>query len=108
MGGGHHRNRLARNIDPVIQAAFVDGREMHTDELGPPMPNIDKDAARARAFHLGIDRASDDVAWGERSPGIVSAHELAPVLVHELPAFAPHGLADEKRTRLRMIQTRGV
>ena len=64
----YDRDRLLRHIDPVTQAGFVNVRETFLQKFSRLMGDIEINALRAGAFHLGIDRPGHDIARRERSP----------------------------------------
>ena len=60
------------------------------------MSDVEVNALFAAAFHLGIDRAGDNVARGEFLLGVVELHEAAAAGVDEDAALAAHGFGDEE------------
>ena len=96
MRSRDHRNRLLRHIDPETETGFVNVRETLFQELGRPVCDIEENALRARAFDLRINRPGHDIARGERTLGMISAHEILPAAIAQDSPLPAHGLGDEK------------
>jgi hypothetical protein len=79
MGRRDHGNRLLGDIDPELQAAGTDGREVLDDEIGRTIGDIEVDALGAQALHLVVNGAGHDVARRELGAGIEAWHEALAV-----------------------------
>ena len=88
MRGRDHRDRLFRHVDPETQAGFVNVRETLPQELGRLVRDIEKDALRARALDLRVDRAGHDVPRRERTLRVISLHEILAAAVAQNSALA--------------------
>ncbi len=104
----HHRKRLLRHVEPKLQAVRVNVREPFLHKLGVLVRDVQHHAFRARFLHLGVDGAGHDVARGEVGHGMIAFHERFAVLAPQNAALPAHGLADQKRFGLRMIQAGGM
>ena len=102
--GGHHGDRLARQVDAQLEAAGVDRREALAQEVRWAMGDVEQDVLGAAGLHLVVDRARDDVARGQVAARVVALHERAPVERPEDAAFAPDRLADQEAFRGGVVQ----
>src|SRR5581483_947234 len=100
------RDRLARRVDPVLPAAREDRREALLEEVARAVRDVEQDGGEAVELHLGVDRARDDVAWRELGALVVALHERRAIRALQDAALAAHGLADQERLRLRVIEAR--
>ncbi|KTC40123.1 hypothetical protein AO269_19995 [Pseudomonas putida] len=60
---GHHGNALAGDIDAEFQATLVHRREVTAHEVRRLVADVQVYAFGARALHLVVDGARDDIAW---------------------------------------------
>ena len=98
------RNQVLRHVDPELHALVVDVRESRHQVGAALLADVEEHAVVARPLHLGVNRASHDVARRERAARIVLLHELLAVLVDKHRALAAHRLGDEEPLRLRMVE----
>src|SRR5260221_11046884 len=97
VGGRHHRNWLLRNVESISHAGLINVREPFDYELRGPMTDVQEHIIGAALFHFAIDRARNNISWGERFERRSALHEFHAVDALQYTAFAPHGLADEER-----------
>jgi hypothetical protein len=102
VGRGHHRDRVARDVDAELQAALVNRGEVRLDERRPFVRDVEVHAVDAVLLDLEVDRAGDDVARGELRALVVARHEAFPVGELQDPALAAHRLGDQERLRVRV------
>src|SRR5690606_16120428 len=55
VGGGDNRNRLAGDLDTLLQTALVVGRKVRGDELCRPVANVQIDTVAAQALDFMVD-----------------------------------------------------
>ena len=72
------------------------------------MRNIEVDAVKAAFFHLEINGAGHHIAGGELQARIVRGHEARAIRQQQAPTLAPHGLADQERLGMRVVEASGV
>src|ERR1700758_386802 len=108
MRGWDNRYRLLSDIDSQTQTGLVNVGETLFDEVGRLVRDVQKHARCSRSLHLRVDCARHDIAWSQSSAAIIFLHELAATGIDQFPALTTNRLSDEKRTRLRMIKTRGM
>src|SRR5688572_25229445 len=66
----HHRDRLARDVDAILEAAFVDRRKTLPNEVRLHCREIEQCVRLSARRELLLDRSSDDVTRGERAARI--------------------------------------
>ena len=94
MGGRNYRDRLLRDIDTEAKTRLVNRREALADELGRLVRDIEENTCVARALHLGIDGAGDDVTGRKLETLVVFLHEANPMGIFQDPTLPAHGLGD--------------
>ena len=108
MRGRHHRQRVPRDVDAVLETAAVHLGELGTDALGRnEVGDIQVNVGHALSQHLGVDAARDDVARRKVLPlRVVTVHERLPLLIDQARARAPHGFRDQEAGRIAVIERR--
>ena len=96
MGGGNDRDGRLGDVDAQLAARIVNVGKAFPHELRGLVADVEVDARCAGALHLGVDGSRHNVARRKRSQGMVFAHELPPLAIHEPTPFAAHGFADEE------------
>jgi hypothetical protein len=71
----HNRYGLPGDIDIKFQAASINGREMRLDEGAAFMADVQVYAINTEAFHFMVNRACDDITWGELRAFIETGHK---------------------------------
>ena len=108
MRGRHDGNQVFGHINAEFEAFGVDVRKTFFKICPPFFADVEKHAIVPGPFHLGIDRARDDIARSETAARIVFFHELASALVDQHGAFAADGFGNEKTFGLGMEKARGM
>jgi hypothetical protein len=105
VGRRHHRDRIFRDVDPELQAAAMDGREVLDHEVGRSMRDVEVDAFGAEPLHLMVDGACHDVTRRKLGPRIEPRHEALTTGEQQSCTFAAQRFGDQEGTGLRVVET---
>ena len=86
------RNRLARDIDPELQAAGMDVWKVFENESFALVCNIEKYAIETVFLHLEVDRTGDNIPRREFGACIVCRHKTSAIWQAQNAAFTAHRL----------------
>lgn len=96
MGGGHHWDGFARDIDAVAEATLVDTGKSFADEFRRHGRKIEQRAGLTTRGQLLLDGARHDIARRQRTTRVHGIHETFTPGVDEHSALAAQRLGDEE------------
>ncbi len=91
-----HGDQLFCDVDPFLEAAFIDHGEAVADEFPTPEPDIEIHVLAAGTGRLPHNGTGDDVTGCEFAAFVVPVHKPFSVFVEQGRAFSPDRLRDEK------------
>jgi hypothetical protein len=93
-----------RDVDAQLQAALVDRGEAVPQVACVEVGYVEEDARLAALQSLGVDRARDDVSWRQFRARVVARHKRIAAARAEDASFSTHGLGNEERATLGMVE----
>ncbi len=104
----HHRNRIAGDVQPQLQALGVHGGEVLDDEIRRLVADVQIQAVRAQTLHFMVYGARHHVPGGQLGALVEARHEALAVGQQQAAALAANRLGDQKALRLGVVQAGGV
>ena len=74
----YDRNRLARDVHAIGQAALIYSRKPLTDEVRLERGEIEVDTRIPRLRQMSLDRPGHDITRRERGERVNAVHEMLP------------------------------
>ena len=96
VSGGNHRDRFLADVQSEFHAFAADGGEVFLNKVFALMADVQKDTVIAIFLHFKVNGAGNNIPWCKFTTLIVFEHESAPVLMNQLPAFAPDRLGNQE------------
>ena len=95
MGAGNHGDRVGADVNADI-LAFLEHRGKARGQIGFDARGVEVKTGSPACEHLLHHGLGNDIAGCEIAARIVFLHERHALVVHEVRAFAAHGLGDER------------
>ncbi len=96
MGGGPHRNGVARRVDAMLPAKRIDTREAGCKTCPQSRPRIEENLSTLA--DLAANGTGNDISRGQLAARNVG-HEPLTAIIDEFSTFAAHRFADQRQTR---------
>ena len=94
MRGWHDRDRRARDVNTVLQAARIHGWEMASDEVCGFVADVEQHVLQTQTLYFVVDGAGHDVARRQFATRIEALHEARFVGQQQQAAFATQCFGD--------------